>query len=264
MFVYIIFILNLSTIRAFSPGSITLVKKQMLQAANTDLFNPLVPKAHNIVSVKIYYFFYKLIQQKSVKANWQIFIFYTLSTNGLRNERGPAGALSGFRSCSPSCFAEYLKHSLTAHTHTHTDTTDNTCARHDLKATTIHTHPHTPSKHKTHAHNIGEKELLQSCLSVCVCVCVCPGNLPAKIPQLSGPQVFPWWQKISMIAGGGGALQGGRFANILNFQKTLKLIYLAFYQGQRWAPVVLGAVQRYCGIYRIYFLMQKRIFETHF
>ena len=24
-----------------------LVKKQMLQAANTDLFNPLVPKAHN-------------------------------------------------------------------------------------------------------------------------------------------------------------------------------------------------------------------------
>ena len=32
----------------------------MLQAASTDLFNPLVPKAQ-IVSVKIYYFLYKLI-----------------------------------------------------------------------------------------------------------------------------------------------------------------------------------------------------------
>ena len=34
----------------------------MLQGANTDLFNPLVPKAHNIVSVKIYHFLYKLSQ----------------------------------------------------------------------------------------------------------------------------------------------------------------------------------------------------------
>ena len=33
----------------------------MSQAANTDLFNPLVPKAHNL-SVKLYYFLYKLIQ----------------------------------------------------------------------------------------------------------------------------------------------------------------------------------------------------------
>ena len=32
----------------------------MLQAANTDPFNPLVPKAPN--SVKIYYFLYKLSQ----------------------------------------------------------------------------------------------------------------------------------------------------------------------------------------------------------
>ena len=32
----------------------------MLQAANTDLFNPLVPKAHN--SVEIYYFLYRLSQ----------------------------------------------------------------------------------------------------------------------------------------------------------------------------------------------------------
>ena len=33
----------------------------MLQAANTDLFNPLVPKAHNRVS-KIYSFLYKINQ----------------------------------------------------------------------------------------------------------------------------------------------------------------------------------------------------------
>ena len=32
----------------------------MLQAANTDLFNPIVPKAYNIVSVNIYNFHYKL------------------------------------------------------------------------------------------------------------------------------------------------------------------------------------------------------------
>ena len=34
-------------------------KKQMPEAANTDLFNPLVPKA-TIVNVKIYHFLYKL------------------------------------------------------------------------------------------------------------------------------------------------------------------------------------------------------------
>ena len=32
----------------------------MLQVANTDLSNPLVPKAH--ISVKIYYFLYELSQ----------------------------------------------------------------------------------------------------------------------------------------------------------------------------------------------------------
>ena len=36
-------------------------RKQMLQAANTDLLNPLVPKAHKR-SVKIYYFLYKFSQ----------------------------------------------------------------------------------------------------------------------------------------------------------------------------------------------------------
>ena len=42
----------------------------MLQGANTDLFNPLVPKAHSIVCVKIYYFIYKFILQfKPVKVS---------------------------------------------------------------------------------------------------------------------------------------------------------------------------------------------------
>ena len=35
-------------------------KKQMLQAANTDLFNPSFPKAHN--NVKVYHSLYKLSQ----------------------------------------------------------------------------------------------------------------------------------------------------------------------------------------------------------
>ena len=48
----------------------------MLQAANTDLFNPLVPIAHNS-ECEIYYFLYKLRQEKSVKASLRIFIFCT-------------------------------------------------------------------------------------------------------------------------------------------------------------------------------------------
>ena len=34
----------------------------MLQAADTDIFNPFVDKAHHTVSVKIYYFLTKLSQ----------------------------------------------------------------------------------------------------------------------------------------------------------------------------------------------------------
>ena len=48
--------------------SLIVFKQQMLQAANTDLFNQLVPKAH----VKIDCFLYKLSQEKSAKANWRI------------------------------------------------------------------------------------------------------------------------------------------------------------------------------------------------
>ena len=36
--------------------------KQMLQGANTDLFNPLVPEAHNS-DVKRYYFLYRLVSK---------------------------------------------------------------------------------------------------------------------------------------------------------------------------------------------------------
>ena len=54
-------------------------KKQMSQAANIDLFNLLVPKAHR-VSVNIYYFLYKLSQWKSAIASLWIFIFSTLAS----------------------------------------------------------------------------------------------------------------------------------------------------------------------------------------
>ena len=49
----------------------------MLQGANTDLFNPLAPKAH-IVSVKIDYFLYKLSQSKSAKAIIGAFLLFDL------------------------------------------------------------------------------------------------------------------------------------------------------------------------------------------
>ena len=43
-------------------------KKQMLQIASTELFNPLVPKVHN---------------SECLKASLQIFIFHPLGANGL-------------------------------------------------------------------------------------------------------------------------------------------------------------------------------------
>ena len=50
----------------------------MLHATSTDHFHPLVPKAHNCESQNLIFPLHKLSQQKSVKANWQIFIFCTL------------------------------------------------------------------------------------------------------------------------------------------------------------------------------------------
>ena len=53
----------------------------MLQAANTDLFNPLVRKVHNSGRQNLP--FPLQIKLKLVKAYWRIFIFSTLGTNGL-------------------------------------------------------------------------------------------------------------------------------------------------------------------------------------
>ena len=50
----------------------------MLQAAKTDLFNPLVPKAHN--SVKIYHFLYKFnVLKTSVRAACNIYFLQTIN-----------------------------------------------------------------------------------------------------------------------------------------------------------------------------------------
>ena len=55
-------------------------KKQILQAANIDLFNKLLPKACNSdLSVKVYNFLYKLSQQKSVKASFLAFFIFSPS-----------------------------------------------------------------------------------------------------------------------------------------------------------------------------------------
>ena len=48
----------------------------MLQAVNTDLFNPSVPNDQNSECQN---------RKKSLKASLRIFIFCTLSTNGLKN-----------------------------------------------------------------------------------------------------------------------------------------------------------------------------------
>ena len=49
----------------------------MFKAANTDLFNPLVPKAHNSECQNLP-FPLQIEPSKSVKASWRIFIFCTL------------------------------------------------------------------------------------------------------------------------------------------------------------------------------------------
>ena len=54
----------------------------MLQAANTDFFNPIVPKAH-ISECQNLLIPLQLSQSKSVKASLRIFISWTLGINGL-------------------------------------------------------------------------------------------------------------------------------------------------------------------------------------
>ena len=67
----------------------------MLQGANTDLFNPLVHKAHNRECPNLP--FTLQIRPVKVSAHLRIFIFFTLVTNGLieiiilEAENGPVG-----------------------------------------------------------------------------------------------------------------------------------------------------------------------------
>ena len=55
-------------------------KQQVLQAVNTDHFNPLAPKSHDSNCQNIP----SPLHIKPAKANWRIIIFCTLGTNGLK------------------------------------------------------------------------------------------------------------------------------------------------------------------------------------
>ena len=58
----------------------------MLQAANADLFNPLVPKAHKSECQNLLF----SLQNSPVKVNLKLnYFFGTLGTNGLINKLGP-------------------------------------------------------------------------------------------------------------------------------------------------------------------------------
>ena len=58
----------------------------MLQAANTDLFNPIVPKLTIVSAKSIWQNPLQIMPVKSVKANWRIFILCNLGTNRLIQE----------------------------------------------------------------------------------------------------------------------------------------------------------------------------------
>ena len=62
----------------------------MLQAVNTDLFNPLVPKAHNNECQKLLFSLQIEPEKKSVKAIIGGFLFLTFDINGLIGSHGPA------------------------------------------------------------------------------------------------------------------------------------------------------------------------------
>ena len=59
-------------------------KKQMLQAANTDLLNPLIPKAHSSEHQTLLFSLQIKPVWTPIKASLRIFIFCTLGTNGLK------------------------------------------------------------------------------------------------------------------------------------------------------------------------------------
>ena len=54
----------------------------MLQGANTDLFNPLVPKAHNCECQKQLFPLQAKQKKANLKLNWRIFRFFTFGTKG--------------------------------------------------------------------------------------------------------------------------------------------------------------------------------------
>ena len=55
----------------------------MLQVANTDLFNPLVPKAHNCECQNLLVPLQTKPEKVNLKLNWRIFIFCAFGTDGL-------------------------------------------------------------------------------------------------------------------------------------------------------------------------------------
>ena len=59
----------------------------MLKGANTDLFNPLVPKSHNSKSQNLLFPLQIKPVKVKLKLNWRIFIFCNLGTNGLKAPR---------------------------------------------------------------------------------------------------------------------------------------------------------------------------------
>ena len=81
----------------------------MLQAANTDLFNPVVLKARNCECQNLIF----LLQNKPLKVNlelnWRIFIFCTLGTNGLTLQ----GLPSNHREIKNRCWLDNLAHRFT-------------------------------------------------------------------------------------------------------------------------------------------------------
>ena len=60
----------------------------MLQAANNDLFNPLVPKAHNSESQNLLFHLHIKQLKVNLKLSWRIFIFAPSAFMGLGSELG--------------------------------------------------------------------------------------------------------------------------------------------------------------------------------
>ena len=83
----------------------------MLQAANTDLWNPIVPKAHNSVCQNLLFPLQIQPVKVNLMLNFRIFIFCALGTNGLRIG-DPQVLITLFIPCfwkQISCIIKYMK-----------------------------------------------------------------------------------------------------------------------------------------------------------